>query len=194
MRTSWDTEDVVQLFEGALLGLVQKEEDQAERDEVHAGVETECTWDTEGLELSREGDGDDGGPEVISCYSPGHADFSVREREHFCRVGEWHRSFSWGVECIVDVDEQCDQAKMSATTLGDKVAHACEEQTPAHVGKCKQEQGSTSKGVNGPDGGPGEEEIDGTKAEGGQECPNIACSSLDEDGGRIESDDIDCDR
>jgi hypothetical protein len=183
MSTSWDTEDVVQLFQSTLLGLVQEEEDHPEGDKVHGGVEAECTLDAEGLELSREGDGDYRGPEVVGSYGPGHANFSMGEREDFCRVGERNGSFSRGVESIVDVYEESHQAKMRPTALRNPVAHPGEEETPAHVRECKEEQGSTSKRVNSPDRREGEDEIDNTKAEGCQKSDNIVCSRLDEDGG-----------
>ncbi len=79
-----DAEDVVELFEGALLGLVQEEEDHPEGDEVHGGVEAEGALHAEGFELAGEGDGDDRCPEVVGCYGPGHADFTMGEREDFC--------------------------------------------------------------------------------------------------------------
>jgi hypothetical protein len=43
MATGRDTEDVVELFEGALLRLGEAEEDDEEGDDVETGIETECS-------------------------------------------------------------------------------------------------------------------------------------------------------
>jgi hypothetical protein len=85
--------------------------------------------------------------------------------EDFCRVGERDGAFARRVEGVVDVDEECDEAKMGAAALRDPVAHASEEKTPAHVWECEQEQGSTSKCIDGPEGREGEDEVDNAKTE-----------------------------
>lgn len=128
VRARRHAENVVQLFERALFGLVQEEEDEEEGDDVEAGVEAEDACRCEGGEHAGEGDGEDGAPEIwwegelvgwgevrggegmgrwrtICGYGPGHADFAVAEGEDFCAVGEGHGAFSWGVEGGEDEDE-----------------------------------------------------------------------------------------
>jgi len=138
VSSSRDTKDVIQLFESALLGLVQEEEDHPESDEVHCCVEAEGALDTEGFELAREGDGDDCCPEVVCCYGPGHADFTMGEWEDFCRVGEGDGSFARRVEGVVDVDEKCDQTEMGTAAWRNPVAHACQQQAPTHIWECEE--------------------------------------------------------
>ena len=191
MSSGRDTKYVVQLFECALLGLVQEEEDHPEGNEVHGCVETECTLDSEGFKLSREGNGDHGGPEVIGCYCPGHTYFTMRQREDFCGVSEGDWTFTRRVEGVVDVDEESHHTEMGATALRDPVAHPRQEKTPTHVRERKQEQGSTAECINGPNGREGEDEIDKTKAERREESDYIVCARLDEDRRRVEGDDVD---
>lgn len=112
---------VVQLLESSLLGLWQEQEDEHQSDDVHAGVEPECTLYAEGFQLPRKRERDDGGPEVVGCYSPGHADFSMAEREYFGRVCEWDGSFSWRVESVVDVDEECYETEVGSAGWRDVV-------------------------------------------------------------------------
>lgn len=64
VRARRHAEDVVQLFQRALLGFVQEEEDEEEGDDVEAGVEAEDAGGREGGEHAGEGYGEDGAPEV----------------------------------------------------------------------------------------------------------------------------------
>ena len=64
VRARRDAEDVVQLFQRALFGFIEEEEDEEEGDDVEAGVEAEDARRREGGEHAWEGDGEDGAPEV----------------------------------------------------------------------------------------------------------------------------------
>jgi len=57
---------------------------------------------------------------------------------------------------------------MGFAGLGDEVTHSCGEQGPEHLGEGEEQEGSATKCVNGPDGGPGEDEIDEAEAEGSE--------------------------
>jgi len=89
-----DCEDVVELFQSPLLGLWEEQEDHDERHNVQAGVEAKGADWMHGAEHAWEGDGKDRGPEQARSHSPGHADFAMRQWEHFCRVCERHRTFT----------------------------------------------------------------------------------------------------
>lgn len=89
----------------------------------------------------------------------------MREGEDFGGVGEGDGAFAGGVEGVVDVDEEQDDAEMSGLVLGNEVGHASGEERPRHVGEREQEQPTPAKGVDCPDGGPGEDEVDEPEAE-----------------------------
>ncbi len=72
---------------------------------------------------------------------------------------------------------------MGAAARRDPVAHACQQQAPAHIWECKEQQASPTEGIDSPDRGPGKDEVDQTEAEGGQKSGDIVCSSIDEDCG-----------
>lgn len=72
-----DRKDIIQLLEGALLGLGHEEEDQHEGRDVQTGVEGEGADRVERAQDAREGDGEHGGPEEAGGHGPGHADFAV---------------------------------------------------------------------------------------------------------------------
>jgi len=112
MCSGGDAKDVVQLLERALFGFRDEEEDHGKGDDVHGGIETKGTRDAKGAELAREGDGDNRRPEIVGGHGPGHANLAMREREDLGRIREGHRPFAGGVKCIVDVDEEGDNAEM----------------------------------------------------------------------------------
>jgi hypothetical protein len=86
------------------------------------------------------------------------------EREHFCGVGEGHGSFSGRVENIEEIDEEGDQAEMCVAAFRDPETETSSKKSPAHVREGEEQQRTSPKGVNGPHSGPGEEEVDQTKA------------------------------
>ena len=80
---------------------------------------------------------------------------------------------------------------MGARLLGDDEAETGGQEGPGHVGEGEEEQSAAAPGVDRPDGGPGEDEVDETEAEGGEEGVQVGGSSLGEDGGGVEGDDVD---
>jgi len=169
MRSRRNPEHIIQFFQSALLRLRKPEEDHPEGYDIHSRVEAECSRDTKGAELTREGDGDYGGPEVVCGYRPRHADFSVTKGEDFCRISKRDRPFTWTIESIVNIDEEGDHAEMGAATRRNEVAHPCSEERPRHIWESKEKQSTTAKCIDGPDGWPGKDEIDETEAKGSKE-------------------------
>lgn len=90
-----NAEDLVQLLETLLLGLGHEAVDESQRHQVHGGVESESTSRGHGAEHAGEGQAEDGTPEVVCGDGPGHADFSVGEREDFGRVHEGDGTLTW---------------------------------------------------------------------------------------------------
>ena len=117
-----DREHVVQLLEGALLGLGHEEEDQHEGGDVQTGVEGEGADRVEGTQDAREGDGEHGGPEEAGGHGPGHADLAVGQGEDFGGIGEGHGTLAGGVEGREEVDEEGDESQMRVRLLGDDEA------------------------------------------------------------------------
>lgn len=178
-------------YQSALLRLGQPQEDHDEGTDVETGVESECTGGGHGGQHARERDGQDGGPEETSGDGPGHADLSVRQREHLGRVGERDGSFAGRVEGGEEVDEEGDEAQMRGTRLRDQVAQARREQSPRHLREREEQERAAAKGVDGPDGGPREDEVDQPKPPGREERLGHAGAGLLEDGRRVEGDDVD---
>lgn len=116
----------------------------------------------------------------------------MREGKDFGGVGEGHWSFAGRVECVKDVDEKCHQSKMGSAALWDEVYHPRSEERPSHIGEGEEKEAATPEGVNCPNCWPCEYEIYETKAEGCKKGVEVVSSSIDEDGGGIECDNIDC--
>ena len=135
MRARRHCKNIVQLFEGALFGLGEKEIDENEGDDVEAGVEAKGALRFKGEKHAREGEREHGGPEVVGGHGPGHADFAVGDGEDLGGVGKGHGAFAGGVEGVEEVDEEGDHAEMGAAGFGYVVTHAGREQGPEHLGK-----------------------------------------------------------
>jgi len=198
-----DGEDVVEFFEGALFGLRDEEEDHdklcddrlahfgvdvvgvdgggisTHSSDVEAGVEAEGADIAHDGEDGGEGDGEDGGPEEASGDGPAHADFAVAEGENLGAVGERDGTFAGRVEAGEDVDEQGDAADVRGVAFGDEEAEAGDEQGPGHVGEGEEEEGAAAVGVDGPDGGPGEDEVDEACEERGPVSTEVVGSTGD---------------
>lgn len=80
---------------------------------------------------------------------------------------------------------------MCFVLYGNPVAETSSKKSPAHVGECEEKETAASKGIDGPHGGPGEDEIDETETEGCKESLLLGESTLFEDGGRVEGNDVD---
>lgn len=189
--TSWGGEDVVELLEGALLGLWHPEEQHDEGENVETGVEAEEADWSQDRQHTWEGDGENGGPEETGRYSPGHTNFSVGQREDLGGVGEWNGSFSWTVESAEDVDEKGHQSEMGSAAAGDKQTQAGCQQTPGHLWEGEQQESAATVGVNCPDGGPGESKVDKTETEGRKQSVGGIRAGLLENRGRVKGDNVD---
>ena len=191
MSPGWDCEHIVQLFKGPLFRLGNKEEDEHQGGDVETGVETKGSHSGESNEDSREGDGEDSSPEKTGCHGPGHTNLTMREGEDFGRVGEGHGTLAGRVKGGEEKDEEGDQAEMGVVFFRDQEAKTGCQERPGHIGKGEQKQGTTSPGVNGPDGGPSEDEVDQSEPERRQQSLQIASTRLTENGGGVEGDDVD---
>ena len=191
MRARRHGEDVVQLLERALLRLGHAEEDHHQRGQVERGVEDEGAERGEGAQQARERDGEHGRPEEAGRHRPGHADLAVREREHFRRVGEGHGALARRVEGCEEEDEKGDQAEVRAVVLRDEEAEARGQERPGHLREGEEEQGAPAVGIDCPDGGPGEDEVDEAEAEGGEQGLQGPGAGFDEDGRGVEGYDVD---
>ena len=99
---------LVQFLERQALGLGHEEQDQPKADDVPAGVPREGARGREGGVQLREGDTQDKIEEPRRGRREGHADRAHVERVGFCRVGERHGAFAWGVD-----DSELDASSVS---------------------------------------------------------------------------------
>lgn len=90
-------------------------------------------------------------------------------------------AFSGRIKSVVKVDECGDTAQMSWAILWDVEAQTCGQQSPTHVGESEQQQRPASEGVYRPHSRPSEDEIDDTKAPGGEKCSGDRGACLGED-------------
>ena len=80
---------------------------------------------------------------------------------------------------------------MRVGSLGDDEAEPGGKECPGHLREGEEEQGAAAVGVDCPDGGPGEDEIDEAEAEGGEQSLQAASSGVDKDRRGVEGDDVD---
>ena len=80
----------------------------------------------------------------------------MREGEDLGGVCEWHGALTGRIEGIKQEDEESNETDMSGARLRNEVGESCSQKGPGHLGESEQEKGSSSIGINGPDGRPGE--------------------------------------
>lgn len=80
---------------------------------------------------------------------------------------------------------------MRGAALGDQEAEAGSQQCPGHLREREKQQVPTPESVDGPERGEGEDEVDETKAPRCEQSLETAGTGGLEDGGRVESDDVD---
>jgi hypothetical protein len=125
VRASWDSEDVVELFESALLRLRDPEEDHDQRDDVGSGIEAEYTCGAHGIEHERQEHRQDTGPEEASSDSPAHSNLTVGKGEDFSGVCEWDWTLAGRIEHSEDVDEHRYERQVSCLCFIYESAETC---------------------------------------------------------------------
>ena len=174
-----------------MLRLGHKADDETECQDIETSVEAEGSHDTESREQTWKGDGENGSVEETGGDGPAHADFAMREREDLGGVGKGDGALAGGIKGSEEEDEEGDHADMCFGSIGDEEAEACSQQGPSHLWEGKEQQRTASPGVDSPDGGPGEDEIDRTKAPGSEKGFEVTGAGFDKDGGGVEGYDID---
>lgn len=81
---------------------------------------------------------------------------------------------------------------MGLAALWNQVAETCSKQGPGHLREGEQQKSSATKGVNGPDSWPCEQEVHQTETHRCKERLGVVSASLLEDRTGIEGDDVDC--
>lgn len=167
------------------------EKDHDEGNGVETGVEAKGT-DGAGLgQQEWEADTQDGSPEQAGRDSETHADLTMRQREDLGRVSEGHGTLTGRVEGGEEIDEQGDQAGTSAVLLVDEGAETGGQQGPGHLGEGEEEEGAAAEGVDGLEGGEGEQEVDSTEDEREGQGLVLGCAGVLKHGGGVECNDVD---
>lgn len=73
----------------------------------------------------------------------------------------------------------------------DVEAETSGKKSPCHLWEGEKQERSSSEGINRPESGPSEHEVDQTKAEGGNQRLGFTSTGLLEDGRAVESNDVD---
>ena len=113
------------------------------------------------------------------------------ERKDLGGVGKRYRTFAWRIEGGEEENEEGDETKMGPILFWYDEAETGCEQCPCHVGEGKEKKCTATPSIDGPDGGPRENEVHETETEGGEQCLQPASTSVDEDGRRVECNNVD---
>ncbi|KFY44905.1 hypothetical protein V495_03218 [Pseudogymnoascus sp. VKM F-4514 (FW-929)] len=148
-RATLDAKHDIQLLKRFTLRLGQEEEHPEEPDHVPAGVPTECTGGSEGLQETGPGDGEHEVEEPGCGGREGHALGTDVQRVRFGGVGEWHGALTGRVDHPEDVDTQCDTCNARNRAFGNEERKACEEQCQGHQGEGDEEKVASAEGVDG---------------------------------------------
>jgi len=166
------------------------EEDHDESRHIERSVEAESTRWRHCCEHAWPSEGEHGSPEETGRHSPRHPNLPVRQREYLSRVSERHWTLTRAVEGRKQEDKESNAAEMGGALLWNVETEPSGEEGPRHLREGEKEQCSATEGVDRPDGWEGEDEVDQTEAETGQQGSQVRGASLREDTGRVESDDV----
>ena len=129
---------------------------------------------------------------IILTHNWTRQNVPVRKWEHFSTVCEWYRTFSRRVEGSKQVDEQSNSTESSIASRGwNQEAETCSQERPRHLREGEEQQGSASKRVNSPDRWPGEDEVDQSESERGNEGVAFRSISLSENSRTVKGDYVD---
>jgi hypothetical protein len=135
----------------------------------------------------------------------------VGERENLGRVGERNGPFTWRVKGSKQEDKEGNEADVSGARFRDVETESGSQEGPGHLGESEQKKGSSSIGIDGPDGRPGETDrirkfrrnegifsdihvVHETETERSKQSLKGCSTSLDENRRRIEGNNINCSR
>jgi hypothetical protein len=134
-------------------------------------------------------------PSNGGCWGLVESADAVENRQGCQNSGCWtftyHWAFSWTVESSEQENEECDHPQMCFAVLRYPETEACRQQGPSHLRECEEEQGTSSVGVNRPNGRPGENEVHETEPPGREEGRSDRRACLRENSRGIEGDDVD---
>ena len=113
------------------------------------GIPTKSTLWAECTEQTREGDGHDKVEEPSRRRCKRHANVTDVQRERLGRIGKRNWAFTGRVDNAVEIDTKSNDTQVSLTVLWDPESKPGHEQKEGHEGECRQEQISTTKGIDG---------------------------------------------
>jgi hypothetical protein len=99
--------------------------------------------------------------------SKGHSDVTDVKRICLCRVGEGYWSLTGRIENRKHVDTECDtsDSRRGGSLAGiDPETEPGKEEANCHTRESGKQEVPATKGIDGVDGGQGEEEVDDSKA------------------------------
>lgn len=118
------------LFKSSLLGFWHEQEYHEERGDVETGIKSESSDFSKRFKNFREGDREHCSPEETCCNCETHANFTVREWENLCGVGERNRPFAGRIKSGEEEYEECNKAKVSFAILRNVKTETCCEEGP----------------------------------------------------------------
>ena len=137
--TCWNGKDLVQLFEGELLGFSDETEDHEPGDKIEPSVETEGSSWSHYVLHSREGQAENASESVVDANGPSHSLLTLNRRKHFGRILESDRSFTQRVGDCEEVHEQNHWSYFFATAARRfQQRQPGSQQENAHEGKGSQ--------------------------------------------------------
>lgn len=127
--------------------------------------------------------------------SKGHSDVADVKRICLCRVGEGNWTLTGRVEDRKHVDTECNTSNSRGGSSLSGINPETEpgkEEANGHTRESGKQEVSATKGIDGVDGGQGEEEVDNSEAKGGQKSVQMTEAGVDEDRGGVVCDYVNC--
>lgn len=114
------------------------------------------------------------------------------QREDLSTIGERHGSLTGTVEGGEEIYKEGDQSRSKSSLIrGDECAKPGGQEGPRHLREGKEQQGSSTKGIDGPECREGKNEIDRAEDEREGKGLILRCTGLLKNAGRIKCDNVD---
>lgn len=182
-------EDLVQFFQGELLGLTHEAEDHEPGNQIQTSIEAECTSRSHDRPHSREGQAEDTSKGVVDADSPRHALLTLDGREDLGRVLEGNWTLTERVHDGEEIDEQYNRADLfSAAAALVQQRKTTTQQEEAHEWEGGQSQRPTALGINEEQGRDRGHDLDSTVSQRGVKGLINSVTDILEDGGAVEGD------
>lgn len=194
-------EYIIQFFQREVFSLRQQKVAEDPAKDIPGCIPAERTRGRESLDQSGPGERENKIKPPRRSSRETHSNIPNIQRKRLSRIRKRHRPLSWRIHHHKRIYRRRNTAQLSSRdgasrlglgggTVGDQETKAAPEQTEGHQWEGYEQEVAAPEGVDGVDGGDGEEEVCDAGAEGDEQSAALVEAGVDEDLGRVVGYDV----